>query len=212
MIVLTWLRLTHYGVATLCSAELRSQTLASLKPAISEALDSLLDEIHSAHDAKVLKTAFRQTLRISQSPRRSQPPMTPPCSTTKSCPLSKQAGRPHQHYLSKCSYIPIEDKQYLSHSRQVLTTEPEQPTSDLETEDPQESHNHRIKATSYRFSIKQSTYLREYFNHHPLLLILDTGGETSMIKTSIAKNWGNCKENYIKSSSGRWLHSPSCNR
>jgi hypothetical protein len=37
----------------------RSLTVASLKPEISKALDSLLDEFNSANDAKVLRTAFQ---------------------------------------------------------------------------------------------------------------------------------------------------------
>ena len=63
MVVLTWLRLTHRELPNLVKQrygiELRSQTLASLKPEISQALDSLLDEIHSAGDAKVLRASLK---------------------------------------------------------------------------------------------------------------------------------------------------------
>ncbi|CAC5393426.1 unnamed protein product [Mytilus coruscus] len=56
LIVLTWLRLINRDLPNLVKqrygTELRSKTLASLKPEISQALDSLLDEIHSATDAK----------------------------------------------------------------------------------------------------------------------------------------------------------------
>jgi hypothetical protein len=41
--------------------------VASLKPEISQALDSLLHEINSANDAKVLRTAFQQSLTHPQS-------------------------------------------------------------------------------------------------------------------------------------------------
>ena len=65
IIVLTWLRLVHADLPTLVKqrygTELRSQTLASLKPEISQALDALLDEIHSSNEAKVLRTAFRRS-------------------------------------------------------------------------------------------------------------------------------------------------------
>ena len=51
IITLTWLRLVHPNLPALVKqcygTELRSQSLASLKPEISQALDSLLDEIHS---------------------------------------------------------------------------------------------------------------------------------------------------------------------
>ena len=70
IIVLTWLRLIHPSLPALVKqrygAELRSQTVASLKPEISQALDTLLDEINSTNDAKVLRTAFQQSLKHPQ--------------------------------------------------------------------------------------------------------------------------------------------------
>ena len=131
MIVLTWLRLIHPSLPALVKqrygADLRSQTIASIKPEISQALDSLLDEIQSTDDAKVLRTAFQQS---SLNTRRRQTTPLPPRTTktpTKCCPLCKQADRQHQHYLSKCPYLPIEDKQYtatqgISFIRNLCTT------------------------------------------------------------------------------------------
>ena len=61
MIVLTWLRLINTALPKLVKqrygTELRTITLSSIKPEISQALDSLLDEITSAEDAKVMRTA-----------------------------------------------------------------------------------------------------------------------------------------------------------
>ena len=199
MIVLTWLRLIHPSLPAMVKqrygADLRSHTIASIKPEISQALDSLLEEIRSANDAKVLRTVFQQSSRNPRSHNRRQTPTSLPRSSktpTKSCPLCKQAGRQHQHYLSKCPYLPIEDKQYISHSRQVLGTEPEEPSSDYEVEaTPDDSHSYRVKSSpTNRVSVKQSPHLKAFFDHHPLLLTLDTGAETSMIKTSVAKAIG----------------------
>jgi hypothetical protein len=65
MLVLTWLRFIHRELPNLVKqrygTELRSQTLASLKPEISQALGSLLDEIHSAADAKVLRASLKES-------------------------------------------------------------------------------------------------------------------------------------------------------
>ena len=76
-LVLTWLRLIHPFLPSLVKqrygADLRSQTIASLKPKISQALDSLLDEIRSANDAKVLRTAFQQSSRFKPSGKQSLP-------------------------------------------------------------------------------------------------------------------------------------------
>ncbi|CAC5379308.1 unnamed protein product [Mytilus coruscus] len=63
LIVLTWLRLIHRDLPNLVKqrygTELRSKTLASLKPEILQALDSLLDEIYSSTDAKVLRASIK---------------------------------------------------------------------------------------------------------------------------------------------------------
>ena len=55
-IVLTWLRLVHPELPTLVKrqygTELRSKTLSSIKPDISQALGSLLEEIHTSQESK----------------------------------------------------------------------------------------------------------------------------------------------------------------
>ena len=62
LIVLTWLRLINPDLPALVKQrygmELRSHTLASIKPEISQALDSLLDEINTSNDSKVLRASF----------------------------------------------------------------------------------------------------------------------------------------------------------
>jgi hypothetical protein len=47
-----------------------------------------------------------------------------------------------------------------------------------------------MKTTTNRVSVKQSPHLQAFYAHHPLFLTLDTGAETSMIKTSIANEIG----------------------
>ena len=61
VVVLTWLRLIHPSLPRLVKqrygTELRSCTLASIKPEISQALSSLLEEIRASDDAKILHAA-----------------------------------------------------------------------------------------------------------------------------------------------------------
>ena len=47
-----------------------------------------------------------------------------------------------------------------------------------------------MKSTTHRVSTKQSPHLKVFYNHHAVHLTLDTGAETSMIKTSVAKQIG----------------------
>ena len=62
LVILTWLRLINKDLPALVKqrygTELRSKTLASIKLEISQALDSLLDEIHATQESKVLRTAY----------------------------------------------------------------------------------------------------------------------------------------------------------
>ena len=59
-IVLTWLRLIDPDLPKLVKqrygTELRSRTLASIKQEISQALTSLVDEVHAAGDASAMRT------------------------------------------------------------------------------------------------------------------------------------------------------------
>ena len=60
MIVLTWLRLIHPGLPKLVKqrygTELRSRTLASIKAEISQALDSLIDELQSTEESRIMRS------------------------------------------------------------------------------------------------------------------------------------------------------------
>ena len=66
-IVLTWLRLIHPSLPRLVKqrygTELRSRTLASIKPEISQALNSLLEEIRTSDDARILRAAVADDFR-----------------------------------------------------------------------------------------------------------------------------------------------------
>ena len=126
MIVLHWLKLIHQDLPRLVKqrygSELRSRTLASLKPDISQAMSSLLDEIHSISETKIMQQA---TYNHPRRPTRSEPARYHPQNqriqlATKQCPLCKQAGRTvYDHYLTTCKYLPEHDRLYISSTRIV---------------------------------------------------------------------------------------------
>ena len=93
-IVLTWLKLIHPDLPKiliyLYGTELRSQTLASIKPDISQALASLLDEIRTADYASIMRAAVGN-YRKPTGNRTPYKTNTRPNRPTKSCPLCKQA-------------------------------------------------------------------------------------------------------------------------
>ena len=147
-ITLHWLRLLHPDLPALVKQkygpELRSRTLASLKPEISQALNSLLAELRSTEDAQVLRTVaetyrFQRRNKTSNSSqmthRRPASPVPsrhglPPQHAAgrpsqRSCALCQAAGRPgsNTHYLSRCRYLPEHDRRFLAGVRLIVGCE-----------------------------------------------------------------------------------------
>ena len=164
-----------------------------MKPEISQALDSLLEEIHASADAKVLRSTFRQPVYsdrrqgplIYQNRRQELSKLV----FTKTCPLCKQVGRANlQHYLSRIPFLPDEDKQYFIKTRQIFgiddTDQDDCPDNSVvyncqELVDVQNNttfHNYHVIPSS-RVSTKQSPQMKVFYKHHPLQLTLDTGAE-----------------------------------
>ena len=168
-IVLTWLRLVHPDLPKLVKqrygTELRSRTLASIKPEISQALSSLLDEIRTADDAKIMRTAIsgsRKTYTRAPYRAATRPTAHRP---GRSCPLCKQAGRSESnHFLSECSFLPEQDRRYMAKARQIVdilddSSEPEATpvldTLDSDTDDIAPGQSPRV----YRIQTRQSPHL-----------------------------------------------------
>jgi len=193
----TWLRLVHPDFPSLVKqrygTELRSKSLASLKAEISQALDSLLEEINNNADAKMLRSTAS---KLRQPPPRGpynrfQKTCTKP--KVKSCPLCKQAGRNDRHFLSQCIYLPAEDRAFLANARLASSLDDDDDPTDSdffcppEVEDFVSSPHSSARVVSRRVSTKQSPHFNAFYHHHSLKLTLDNGAETSMIKASIAR-------------------------
>lgn len=176
-VVLTWLRLIHTDLPKLVKqrygTELRSRTLASIKPEISQALDSLLEELQASEDARAMRAA------VAERPGRRSFPGRP----NKSCPLCKEARRPDSHFLSKCPFLPPHDKVYMAKSRQVLGEQCD--VSDSAGED-----DAVPPSLVQRVLIKQSPYLDAFHNHLPVRLTIDSGATGNMMRASCATRLG----------------------
>ena len=214
--VLLWLQLIHKDLPKLIKqrygTELRSRTLASIKPEISQALDSLLDELHTGSGSinRAAGFSFQRSNHRGQfnggkqhsSSIRSKP----------SCPICKQVGRQRSdHLLSSCPFLPESDKRFITRTRIVQTVEDTDGTDDYlcnEYEEyPSNSRDHqssyaepsyeddsqRIRNVSTqvkRVQVKKSPTLEVFFNHFSLTLTLDSGAESDMIKESCAIRLG----------------------
>ena len=201
MIVLHWLKLIHQDLPRLVKqrygSELRSRTLASLKPEISQAISSLLDEIHSISETKIMRQAtYNQPRRPTRSgPARYHPQSYPRNQrtqlATKQCPLCKQASRTvYDHYLSTCKYLPAHDRLYIFSTRNVTGLD----NNDSPEDEQQLLNNSDDQAQGVsmtcRVNTKQSPFFKAFYLHNPLRLTLDSGAETNMIRETVAKSIG----------------------
>jgi hypothetical protein len=185
-VVCLWLQLIRPGLPQLVKqkygAELRNKTLASLRPEISAALDSLIEELNTTEDAKILRT-FSGSARHSATKQQ-----------VKTCTLCKAAGRPsfNSHFISECKFLPPSDRRAIARSR--LTQDV---TEDSVPVAPDNSHDELEPLDPYfdtpsvrRVSIVQSPFLNAFFHSHPIRLTLDSGATTNMVKSSAATRIG----------------------
>ena len=194
-VVLTWLRLIHPDLPNLVKqrygTELRSRTLASIKPEISQALDSLLDEIRSSEDAKVMRTAtslFRKSTSSSRQQTRFQ-------QRERCCPLCKQAGRTEfQHFLSSCRFLPENDRKFMTNARHIFGIVDSEQTKGVDFTDATSCDDvDPIASTSHptlRIQVRQSPYVDVFFHHHSARITIDSGATGNMIRLSTVKSLG----------------------
>ena len=192
-IVLMWLRLIHPALPRLVKqrygTELRSRTLASIKPEISQALQSLLDEINTNQGAQVLLAGTRPAQGRQGGNSRSRPTANRR-SSQKTCALCKQAGRrDHSHFLSECLFLPESDRKYMARARQIITVLEGEEESEPEEENvseplPVECHSAR------RVNIGSSPYVDVFCGHQHVRVTIDSGATGNMIRESTAVKLG----------------------
>ncbi|CAC5380849.1 unnamed protein product [Mytilus coruscus] len=178
LLVLTWLRIIYPELPKLIKqrygTELRARTLASIQPDISQALESLLEELRTTEDVKSTRAAVKCFPKTKQS-------SFVPCSNNKSCPLCKSAGRPDRHFFSQCTYLPQQDRQFMAKARAI---------SDIHDVDECDSDNNdstfqdQFLVASNRVQIQQSPYFDVYYGHNPTKLTIDSGATGNMIRAA----------------------------
>ena len=208
-IVLTWLRLVHPELPALVKqrygTELRNQTLASIKPEISQALSSLLETLNSTEDARIMRSAPYNNYQIPTTKtktfhqfdeKRRQFPGPSNSATNrqgqaKQCPLCRAAGRPDAHYLSQCNFLPAADKKFLTKARLISILDED----DIEFDQPDQNDcsdnvvydyavdpRTRQTTVSRRVQVCPSPTVPMTYNRQTIPVMLDSGGETNMIR------------------------------
>ena len=175
VIIFLWLQLIHKDLPSLIKVkygtELRNKSLASIKPEISVALPSLLEELGSSHTpvlrASASGSGFRQNTfnqSSSYNQRSNQPYGTyrqnnsgPNTRSNLSsnrptsyqsqqrrpmvCSICKNAGRPSNHLLSSCSLLTPDDKKWLSRARLISALDDEMMQLNINEEDLEQQHH-----------------------------------------------------------------------
>ena len=196
LVVLTWLKLIHPSLPRLVKqrygTELRSRTLASIKPEISQALNSLLEEIRASDDAKILRTAVSTSYRRPGDKSIGRYKETPKHTRQeKTCPLCKQAGRTQvRHFLSECEYLPDSDRRYIVKARQIarILDEDNEADNNIDTDfNDGSSEIPTPEPVAYRVQTRQSPYFDVFHSHHVIRVTVDSGATGNMIRHSTAK-------------------------
>ena len=172
--------------------ELRSRTLASIKPEICQALTFLLDKIRTADDVKIMRAAVGN-YRKPTGNRTPYKTNTRPNRPTKSCPLCKQGGRhDNAHFLSECSFLPEQDRNYTAKAREIadIFDDPSEPeTRSCVDESMTDTDDTGSSPTSHVFRIhtRQSTYLDMFYAHHPVRVTIDSSTTGNMIRHTVVQ-------------------------
>jgi len=212
IIVLTWLKLLHKGLPKFVKnkycTELRTMTLASLKPEISLALSSLLEELQSSEDAKAFRTAVQNSSstsgRWSQNFKRNTR-NNPTNYSQKSkanrdpdeCTLCNQAGRHFQgHQMSTCKFLPEHERRFIMAGKARLVTA-EEFDEQQENDDDYDSTETGYVCNSVstdnpgtaarRIPVSISPYIDVFCSHVAIRITLDSGATGNFINLDTAK-------------------------
>ena len=119
VVVLLWLERLHVNLPALIKqrygAELRNKTLASIKPEISQALSSLLEELSAGEDSRILRAQTFSNRRGGYSAGNNNN-QNQQSRSSKYCCLCRSANRPgyDSHFLSQCRFLPEGDRKRMS--------------------------------------------------------------------------------------------------
>ena len=186
--VVWWLRILHKDLPKLVrqrnGTELRTNSLASIKGEISGALDSLMEEIQTSQDSKVLRS-------VIYTNKQRQPNRTV---FNRECPLCKQAGRsPTDHYLTSCKFLPEKNRKFITKSRSIQIDYDDDNCSDNE-EEQDTTHQRRIAVEeeevsliARRVPVSPSPFLDCFVRHLTVRVTIDSGATGNMMRHDVAK-------------------------
>ena len=196
------------------TTELRNTTLSSLREDISESIDSLLSQIDQ--EGACIARAFYGKGQSKRQYRNPGKPSFIKNRPARSCALCETAGRPMDHFLSECKYLPEADRKFMSSKakfravdtledsdededldccgssiKQINISDEEctckcKPQNDTQTTIPTKA----LKPNINRVDVVSSPCLWVKYGKHRVNLTLDTAAEADVMRLSFAKKIG----------------------
>ena len=129
MIVLLWLERIHINLPGLVrqkyGSELRNKTLASIKPEISQALSSLIEELSAGEDSRISRTQTFSNNRRYNNSGANRYPNNYKSSSNRFCILCRTANRPgyDSHSLAQCRFLGESDRKSFSTGPRIRAVE-----------------------------------------------------------------------------------------
>ena len=207
LVVLLWLMQIHPNLPNVVKqkygADLRLQSLASLKPKISLALESLIVEAKSNDNARVHRTGHQQQQRqqANYRPNYNNPRTRMPSNRfgrsndrqrtprPKVCPLCSAAKRSDvSHFLSACTFLPRADKEFMTRARQIVIEEEETEGEYYDDYEDYQENQEPLEARCGRVNVRASPEFNTFYHHNPLTITVDTGAETNLLRGSVARD------------------------
>ena len=196
MVVLTWLERIHSGLPALVrqkyGSELRNQTLASLKSEISQSIDSLLEELKSSEDSRVMRLHQNNNNWNNNGGNNRKPARGN--QKTRFCCLCDASKRPSDHFLSQCKFLPEADRRRMTNSRVRIVGVDDHDSEDDDTEerDDDDTSGNSIfidqqPSSVRRVVTRRSPCLNCFVGQLAVRVCLDSGAESSMISERIAR-------------------------
>jgi len=234
IITCIWLKAIHPGLPSLVklkyATQLKNCTIASIREEISSSIPELLAELNDqdGSSANVYQTSasfrsFNPNNRFRQPGNGSKPNNFRPSTyqnrrqntqfqrrQSPSCPVCKQAGRRNfDHFLSSCSFLPEEDRRFVTRARLIESLDEENYDSAFNnfSEDLNHSlpyHPYQPDQNEYSQSTQQVTtpetaqnqcmrvttepspFINAFYNNHSVKILLDTGATVNLINESLA--------------------------
>ena len=164
------------------SAELRNNTVYSIREEISDSIPTLIAEMEEREGVISRAAGFQRGNRNKNKPSSSD---------KRSCCLCETAGRSStNHFLSACPFLPASDKKYWSNFSRTrnMTVEEELGLEEVNSDDVSKPLNRHIaspssssEASIRRVDIRSSPVLKFKVNCSPTTITLDSGSEVDII-------------------------------